>query len=94
MATIVNGADLTGLRIIPLDPGGFFISAHCSLCREIVSLRLTAGDVGSRTLRETDCRSGSDGLASFQLCARYSPEETDDPSGMDVWGEVFESSED
>jgi len=94
MGNLINARDLEELQVTALDPGGFFISANCPLCREIVSLRLTASDAGSRTLRETDCRSGSDGLASFQLCARYSPEETDDPSGVDVWGEVFESSED
>ncbi|MEX0887915.1 MAG: hypothetical protein WD940_00995 [Patescibacteria group bacterium] len=88
MSEIIDARDLEGVKITPLEPGGFFVSAPCPLCRRWVSLRLTAGDVGSRTAQGTECRSGGDWPRFFQLHARYSPEETDDSSGVDVWGLV------
>ena len=92
MTTIVNGNDLAGLQVTSLDPG-FFISARCAVCGERVSLRLTADDIETNSQVEQACSSGSDLPQSFQLSARYSSSETDDPSGVDVWGEVFNSPE-
>lgn len=90
MAQIVKGADLVGLKITPLEGGGFFISARCALCQETISVRLSAGEVEGRSQETRVCSSGRDWPSLFQLCARYSPDETDDESGVDVWGEIHE----
>lgn len=88
MATIVNGADLADLKITPLDGGAFSISARCPLCRSLVSLRIDASDVEMNREVATECRSGGDWPRFFQLSARFSPSETDDESGLDVWGTI------
>ncbi|OGC59797.1 hypothetical protein A2890_02695 [candidate division WWE3 bacterium RIFCSPLOWO2_01_FULL_53_14] len=90
MVTIVNGADLADLKITPLDGGAFFISARCALCVEKISLHLSSDQAEGRSQATVVCSSGGDWPGLFQLCARYSPSETDHPSGVDVWGESYE----
>jgi len=90
MPQIVRGADLDGLKITPLDGGGFSVSARCALCQETIFVRLSASDLEGRSREVRVCHSGRDWPQLFQLCARYSPEEADDESGVDVWGESFE----
>jgi len=93
VAELINAQDLRELKITPLEGGAFFVSACCAVCDERVSFRLTAHDVETNSQVEQACSSGSDWPNSFQLSARYSPSETDDPSGVDVWGEIFGSPE-
>jgi len=88
MTEFVNSADLGGLRIEALEGGGFRIQARCSLCRHPVSLQIDAPDAEMHREVSIECRSGRDWPRFFQLCARYSPDETDDESGVDVWGMV------
>jgi len=88
MAEHVDQRDLEDLKITPLDGGGFYVLARCPLCRDLVSLRIGVPDAEMHREIVTDCRSGGDWPRFFQLCARYSPDETDDPSGLDVWGQV------
>ncbi len=90
MPQIVNGADLAGLQIAPLEGGGFSVSVRCYRCHETVSLRLSASEVEGRSQATVVCSSGRDWPGLFQLCARYSPDETDDENGVDVWGESYE----
>lgn len=90
MTQIIEGADLEGLKITPLEGGGFSVSARCHLCRQTVTVQLSAGEMEGRSQVTRVCSSGQDWPQLFQLCARYSPEETDDESGVDVWGESFE----
>ena len=92
MPRIVNDDDLVGLRITPLDGGAFFVLARCPVCGDCVSLRLTAHDVETNSQVEQACSSGGDWPLFFQLTARYSPSETDDPSGVGVWGEIYEEN--
>uniref|UniRef100_A0A831Z018 Uncharacterized protein n=1 Tax=candidate division WWE3 bacterium TaxID=2053526 RepID=A0A831Z018_UNCKA len=93
MAEIVNYRDLEGFKILALESGGFFIAASCPICGGTVALHLTAHDLETNRQIEIECRSGKDWPKFFQLHARYSPDETDDESGVDVWGEIFESPE-
>lgn len=88
MGEIINSRDLEGFAIISLESGGVFVSASCPICGGAVSFLLTAHDLENNTQVETECRSGSDWPKFFQLHARYSPEETDNESGVDVWGTV------
>lgn len=90
MTKIVNGADLAELRITPLEGGAFQVSARCALCQAKIHLHLSASEVERRLQETVVCPSGSDWPQLFQLCARYSQEETDDESGVDVWGEIYE----
>lgn len=80
----VDERDLEGLKIVPLNGGGFHVSVKCPLCRGIVALRLVGGDYQV----EKECRSGGDWPKYFQLCVRRSPSEIDDPSGLKVWGRI------
>ncbi|MDP2735974.1 MAG: hypothetical protein Q8P12_07265 [bacterium] len=88
MTVFVNAADLDGLQIEAQGTGEFRIQACCPICRSLVSLSIDAPDAEMRREVSTECRSGQDWPRFFQLCARYSPDETDDESGVDVWGMV------
>jgi hypothetical protein len=88
VSDLINAPDLGGLEITPLEGGAFFVSARCPLCRSLVSLRIDAPDAEMSREVAAECRSGEDWPRFFQLTARFSPSETDDESGVDVWGTV------
>ena len=88
MGEVIDSQDLEGLKISPLEGGASFVSARCPLCRGLVSLRIDASDVEMNREVTAECRSGGDWPRFFQLSARFSPSETDDESGVDVWGTI------
>lgn len=88
MGKVVNSRDLAGFKITSLDSGGVLVSASCPLCQGTVSLGLTAHDLETRRQAEVGCRSGRDWPRFFQLHARFSPDETDNDNGVDVWGTI------
>ncbi|GEM_PF-6277735 len=93
MARLVDRADLLGVRIVPLESGPVFVQARCPLCREIVRLHLAVGDVEMGREAAASCLSGRDWPGTFELHARYSPEETDAEDGVDVWGLIYEKED-